>query len=195
MRLSAPSAVRNRGPILAVLRRRLPAAGVVLEVASGTGEHVSHFAEALPGLIWQPTDPAADRRASVDDWCAGLANVRAAVGLDTTADEWPVAQADAVVCINMIHIAPWAAATGLVRGAARVMGPGGVLALYGPYRWAGRDMEPGNVAFDVDLKRRNPAWGLREVEAVSALAAAAGFSAPEVVAMPSDNLMLVFQRR
>ena len=194
-RLSAPSALRNRGPILDVLRKHLPASGLVLEIASGTGEHVAHFAEALPGLMWQPTDPEPDRCASIDAWAAGLANVHPAVPLDTTAPNWPVPQADAVLCINMIHIAPWAAAQGLVAGAARLLGADGLLALYGPYRWAGRPMEPGNAAFDADLRRRNPAWGLREVEAVAALAGASGFAAPGVVAMPSDNLMLLFRRQ
>jgi SAM-dependent methyltransferase len=194
MRLSAPSALRNRGPILEVLRGCLPTAGVVLEIASGTGEHVSHFAAALPELNWQPTDPEPDRCASIDAWSAGLPNVGLAIALDTTATDWPVTHVDAVLCINMIHIAPWAAAEGLIAGTARVLAPGGVLALYGPYRWAGREMEPGNAAFDADLRRRNPAWGLREVESVAKLAAASGFGPPEIMAMPSDNLMLVFRR-
>jgi SAM-dependent methyltransferase len=193
-RLSAPSALRNREPILDVLRDHLPTAGLVLEIASGTGEHVAHFAVALPELIWQPTDPEPDRRASIDAWAAALPNVRPAVPLDTAAADWPIPQADAVLCINMIHIAPWPAAEGLVAGAGRLLGPGGLLVLYGPYRRAGQPMEPGNAAFDADLRRRNPAWGLREVGAVVALTAASGFGQPEIVAMPSDNLMLVFRR-
>jgi SAM-dependent methyltransferase len=193
-RLSAPSALRNRGPILDVLHNHLPSTGTVLEIASGTGEHVAHFAAALPELLWQPTDPESDRRASIDAWTAGLSNVRPAIPLDSTAADWPLPRADAVLCINMIHIAPWTAAEGLVAGAARVLGPGGLLALYGPYRRAGQPMEPGNAAFDAELRRRNPAWGLREVEAVTALAAASGFGLPDIVAMPSDNLMLLFRR-
>ena len=193
-RLSAPSALRNRDPILDVLRAHLPATGMVLEIASGTGEHVAHFAAALPALTWQPTDPEISRCASIDAWAAGLPNVRPAIPLDTTAPDWPVPDADAVLCINMIHIAPWTAAESLVAGAARLLRTDGLLALYGPYRWANRPMEPGNAAFDADLRRRNPAWGLREVEAVAALAAASGFAAPSLVTMPSDNLMLLFRR-
>ncbi|MCI0753700.1 DUF938 domain-containing protein [Teichococcus vastitatis] len=193
-RRSAPSALRNREPILRALRPHLPAGGLVLEVASGTGEHVAHLAAALPGLRWQPTEPDDANRASIDAWCAGLPNVLPALPLDAAAAGWPVARADAVLCINMIHIAPWAAAQGLVAGAARVLPAGGLLALYGPYRRRGRPMEPGNAAFDADLRRRDPAWGLREVEAVAELAAAAGFGPPGVVAMPADNLTLLFRR-
>ena len=193
-RLSAPSAARNRGPILDVLRRCLPAEGTVLEVASGTGEHVSFFAAALPGLWWQPTDPDAERRASIDAWAAGLPNVAAAVALDAAAVPWSVAEVDAVLCINMIHIAPVAALQGLVAGAAGVLRPGGVLVLYGPFRRAGQAMEAGNAAFDADLRARNPAWGLRVLEDVAAVAGAAGFGAPAVEAMPSDNLVVVFRR-
>ena len=193
-RLFAPSAARNRGPILQALRPHLPATGTVLEVASGTGEHVAYFAAALPGLHWHPTDLAAERRASIDAWAAGLPNIRPAIALDATAPDWPLARADAVLCINMIHIAPWAAAEGLVAGAARVLAPGGLLALYGPYRQAGQPMAPGNAAFDAELRGRNPAWGLRRVEAVAALAVAAGFGPPLVEAMPANNLLLLFRR-
>ncbi len=192
-RLFSPAAVRNRGPILEVLRHHLPAAGKVLEVASGTGEHVTHFAEALPNLVWQPTDRTADSFASIDAWANGRTNVLPACMLDAQAEAWPVRQAAAVLCINMIHIAPWPAAVGLVSGAARILPPGGLLALYGPFRRGGQDLEPGNVAFDADLQSRNTAWGLREVETVSALAADAGFGGPDVVEMPADNLMLLFR--
>jgi SAM-dependent methyltransferase len=195
IRLSAPSALRNRAPILEVLRTHLPPTGMVLEIASGTGEHVVHFAEALPSLGWQPTDPEPDRCASIDSWAAGLPNIRPAIPLDTTAPDWPIPYADAVLCINMIHIAPWTAAEGLIAGAARILPQGGLLALYGPYRRAGQPMEPGNAAFDADLRRRNPAWGLRTVETVAALAAASGFDGPAVEPMPADNLMLLFRRR
>lgn len=190
----SPSAARNRDPILQALRPRLPAAGLVLEVAGGTGEHCAHLAAALPGLRFQPTDPDPDALASMDAWCGGLPNVRPALALDAAAADWPVAAADAVLCINMIHIAPWAAAVGLVAGAARVLPPGGVLALYGPYMRGGRHTGPGNVAFDADLRARNPAWGIRGLEDVAALAAAAGFGAPEIIGMPADNLVLVFRR-
>jgi SAM-dependent methyltransferase len=193
-RLSAPSAIRNRDPILAVLRAHLPSTGTVLEIASGTGEHTIHFAAALPGLDWRPTDPEPDRRASIDAWAADLPNIHPAVPLETSAQDWPIDRADAVLCINMIHIAPWDASEGLVAGAARLLAPGGLLALYGPYRRAGLPMEPGNAAFDADLRRRNPAWGLREVETVAALAATSGFGPPTIEAMPADNLMLLFRR-
>ncbi len=194
-RLSAPSALRNRDPILSVLRAHLPSSGIVLEIASGTGEHITHFAAALPSLDWQPTDPEPDRRASIDSWAATQPNVRPAIPLDATAPVWPITHADAVLCINMIHIAPWIAAEGLIAGAARLLPPGGLLALYGPYRRAGQPMEPGNAAFDADLRRRDPAWGLREVETVAALATASGFEPPALETMPADNLMLLFRRR
>jgi SAM-dependent methyltransferase len=194
LRLDSPSALRNRGPILEVLRGWLPSAGTVLEVASGSGQHVAHFAAALADLCWQPSDPVAEHRASIDAWCAGLANVLPAVDLDATAADWPIRAADAVLCINMIHIAPWAAAEGLLAGAGRVLPPGGKLAIYGPFRRAGREMEPSNAAFDADLRRRDPAWGLREIESVAALAAGFGFSAPDIVSMPANNLTLLFRR-
>ena len=190
----SPSTARNRGPILDALRPRLPAAGLLLEVASGTGEHCAYLAAALPGLTFQPTDPDVDALASINAWCGGLPNVRPALALDAAAAKWPVTAADAVLCSNMIHIAPWAAAEGLMAGAARVLPPGGVLALYGPYMRGGRHTGPGNVAFDADLRGRNPAWGIRGLEDVAALAAAAGFGAPEVLQMPADNLIVVFGR-
>ncbi|MDT7951319.1 MAG: DUF938 domain-containing protein [Acetobacteraceae bacterium] len=193
-RLSAPSAARNREPILQAVGPSLPAAGLILEVASGTGEHVAFFAAARPALTWQPSDPDLDRRASIDAWTAGLPNVRPACALDAAAAAWPVAHADGVLCINMIHIAPWSAAEGLFAGAARVLPPGGVLALYGPYRRQGQPMEPGNAAFDADLRRRDPAWGLRTLETVTGLALSCGFAAPDVIAMPADNLTLLFRR-
>jgi SAM-dependent methyltransferase len=193
-RLSYPSASRNRDPILQVLLAHLPPSGLVLEIASGTGQHVAAFAAALPGLRWQPTDPMAEHRASIDTWAAELANVRTALDLDATAPDWPIDHADAVLCINMIHIAPWAATLGLVTGASRVLGPGGALILYGPFRRAGMKMEPGNAAFDADLRDRNPEWGLREIEEVAKVAADGGFGAPIIVAMPSNNHMLLFRR-
>jgi hypothetical protein len=194
-KLYAPSVARNRDPILNVLRANLPASGLILEVASGTGEHIAHFATALPGLRWQPTELDAERRVSIDAWTAGLSNVMPAISLDAMETQWPVRQADVVLCINMIHITPWAAAEGLVAGAARLLPIGGLLILYGPYRRAGIPMEPSNSAFDADLRSRNPDWGLREVEAVVPLATAAGFDTPVIRQMPSNNLMLMFPRR
>ena len=193
-RLSAPATARNRAPILDVLRAHLPPAGLVLEIASGTGEHVAHFAAALPALQWQPTDPVPEYRASISAWSAGLPNVLPPLPLDATETPWPIQHADAVLCINMIHIAPWPAAEALIAGAARILPPGGLLALYGPYRRAGQPMEPGNAHFDADLRSRNPAWGLREVETVTGRATNAGFGPPAIVTMPANNLMLLFHR-
>lgn len=196
-RRRAPATVRNRGPILDVLRSALPEHGLVLEVASGTGEHVVHFAAALgPRLVWQPSDPDAEARASIDAWVAdaGLANVRPAIALDVTAARWPVERADAVLAVNMIHIEPWTAAVGLVGGAARVLPSGGLLYLYGPFRRDGRHTAPSNAAFDEGLRRQDPAWGVRDLEAVAALAVGAGFDAPEVLTMPANNLSLLFRR-
>jgi hypothetical protein len=196
MRRHAPATARNRQPILDVLRQHLPEAGLVLEVASGSGEHVMHFAQALPRLIFQPSDPDSDARASIDDWAreSGLPNVRAAVALDAQQPTWPVEQADAVLCCNMIHIAPWPAATGLIAGAGRLLSRDGLLYLYGPYRRGGRHTAPSNEAFDGDLRRRNPAWGVRDLEAVAACADENGFGAPQIVEMPANNLSLVFRR-
>lgn len=196
MKREAPAAARNRQPILEVLRPRLPARGLVLEVASGTGEHAVHFAAALPGLDFQPSDPDAAARASIDAWRAdsGLPNLRPALALDAAAPAWPIEAADAILCCNMIHISPWASAVGLVGGAGRILPPGGLLYLYGPYRREGRHTAPSNEAFDADLKRRNPAWGVRDLEAVAALAAAAGLAGPEVVQMPANNLSVVFRK-
>jgi SAM-dependent methyltransferase len=195
-RLFAPSARRNREPILAVLERSLPRAGLALEVASGSGEHVVHFAGRLPGLAFQPSDPDPAARASIDAWVAasGLANVRPALALDAASRDWPLERADAVLCINMIHIAPWRAAEGLVAGAARLLGAGGVLYLYGPYQRGGAHIAPSNEAFDADLRARNPEWGVRDLDDVAALAAGAGFGEPEIVAMPANNLSVVFRR-
>jgi SAM-dependent methyltransferase len=195
-RLFFPATARNRAPILDVLRRHLPARGVVLETASGSGEHVAWFAPHFPDLVFQPSDPDPAARASIDAWAAasGAANIRPALALDAAAPSWPIEAADAVLAINMIHIAPWAAAEGLVAGAARVLRPGGVLYLYGPYRRAGRHTAPSNAEFDAGLRARDPRWGVRDLEAVAALAAAAGFDPPAVEAMPANNLSLIFRR-
>jgi SAM-dependent methyltransferase len=196
-RLHHPHVVRNRDPILAVLKRVLPPRGLVLEVASGSGEHAAFFAAALPRLAWQPSDPDPRARASIAafrDSGAAL-NLLPPLDLDvTTAAAWPVARAAAVVCINMIHIAPWSACAGLIAGAGRILGAGGVLYLYGPYKRAGTHTAPSNAEFDLGLRARNPEWGVRDLEAVAELANAAGFSGPAVEAMPANNLSLVFRR-
>lgn len=193
----APSAARNRTPIFDVLRRYLPKRGLVLEIASGTGEHVTRFAKASSvDVVFQPSDPDPDARASINAWTAslGLQNVRAALALDVTANEWPIAEAAAVLCINMIHIAPWAATIGLVKGSARILRDGGMLYLYGPYRRNHQHAAPSNAAFDQDLRTRNPDWGVRDLEAVAELAAAHGFSPPLIEAMPANNFSVIFRR-
>ena len=196
-RRHAPAAARNRDPILSVLRAVLPSAGLVLEVASGTGEHAAHFARALPGLRWQPSDPEAAARASIAAWreAEGLPNLLAPLALDAAAAPWPLEQADAVLCINMVHISPWTATEGLMAGATRLLPPAGPLVLYGPYRRAGHPIEPSNQAFDEDLRRRDPRWGLRGVEDVRACADASGLDLETITEMPANNLCLVFRKR
>ena len=197
-RQHAPSVARNRDPIWEVLKPELPRRGLVLEVASGSGEHTVHFAKrAAPELTFQPSDLDAAARASIDAWAAaeGLSNVRPALALDATAETWPVARADVVLCFNMIHIAPWEAAVGLIAGAGRVLEPGGLLFLYGPFKREGRHTAPSNAAFDRDfLKARNPAWGVRDLEAVAALAQASGFGAAQPHEMPANNLSVLWRK-
>jgi SAM-dependent methyltransferase len=195
-RRMAPATERNREPILAVLRNVLPARGTVLEIASGTGQHATHFAAALPGLTWQPSDPDPAARASIAAWTAhaGLANVRAPLALDVCRQPWGIDAADAVVCINMIHIAPWAAAEALFAGAGKLLGPGGVLFLYGPYRRGGAHTAPSNAAFDAQLRATDPDWGVRDMEAVIALGEAQGMRCDEPVPMPANNFCLVLRK-
>jgi SAM-dependent methyltransferase len=197
MRQHAPAAERNREPILAVLREILPPCGLVLEIASGTGQHVTHFAAALPRLAWQPSDPDADARASVAAWTehAGLSNVRAPLELDVERTPWEIDAAQAVLCINMVHISPWTATQALFDGANRLLGSGGVLYLYGPYRRYGAHTAPGNEVFDQQLRSRNPAWGVRDMETVVGLGDGRGFVCAEPVAMPANNFSLVFTKR
>lgn len=192
----APATQRNRDPILAVLREVLPAQGLVLEVASGSGEHAVHFAAAFPNLTFQPSDPDPAALASIDAWAneSALPNLRPAIRLDAMAPRWPVTQADAILCINMIHISPWAATEGLVRQAGQLLPAGGPLYLYGPYRQHDVPLAASNAVFDDSLRRRNPKWGLRELEAVAELARAAGFGEPAVTAMPANNLSVVFRK-
>jgi cyclopropane fatty-acyl-phospholipid synthase-like methyltransferase len=192
----APATARNREPILEVLRRVLPASGTVLEIASGSGEHAVFLARHLPGITWQPSDLDADARASIDAWRRGeaLDNVATPLAIDARAAEWGIERADAVVCINMVHISPWEATEGLIRGAARLLPSGGVLYLYGPYRIDGRDTAPSNLAFDESLRARNPDWGVRHAAGVQRLAAAAGLELVEIVDMPANNFSLVFRK-
>jgi SAM-dependent methyltransferase len=194
-RRSAPAAQRNRKPIAKVLREWLPPSGLVLEVASGTGEHAADFAHAFPALEWQPSDIHPDALASIAEWraAAALANLRPPLRIDAGEPDWPIDQAAAVISINMVHISPWQSALGLIAGAARVLPPGAPLILYGPWRRAGRPVEPTNLAFDADLCRRDPAWGLRLVEEFAA-AAEPLFDLAAIRQMPANNLMLLFRR-
>ena len=196
MRHFAPATRRNREPILDVLRGALPASGLVLELAAGSGEHAVHFARALPALTFQPTDPAAAALASIAAWTAaeGLTNIRPPLALDAAAWPWPLTAADAIICINMIHISPWRATEGLMRGAAALLPPGAPLFLYGPYRRAGVETATSNEDFDRDLRSRNPEWGLRDLADVVALARSRGFSDPVVTEMPANNLGVVFRK-
>jgi len=194
---STPSAERNKGPILDVLARVLPRRGLVLEIASGTGQHVMHFAKALPDLTWQPSDPDAELRESIALRVREeqRANVKSPIDLDVTKLPWPLRAADAVLAINMIHIAPWSATLALFQGAEALLSREDVLFLYGPYRRFGRHISEGNAQFDLDLRAQNPEWGVRDLEAVSDVAAGSGFALAEIVEMPANNLSLVFNRR
>lgn len=195
--LLSPAVARNRDPILDVLRRHLPDRGTVLEIAAGTGEHAAYFAPHFPHLIWQPTDLDPDALASIEAHRATVnaPNLRAPIALDVTAPSWPLTRADAVISINMIHIAPWTAAQGLMAGALWLLPAGGVLYLYGPFKENGLHTAPSNAAFDESLKARDPAWGVRDAGDVRALAERHGFDFVERVAMPANNLSLVFRRR
>ena len=195
----ASSAERNSGPIIGVLREVLPAAGRVLEIASGTGQHAVAFARAFPGIEWQPSDPDAAARASVAAWLSaeGLGNAASPLAIDTTAPGWQAGVAprpDAILCINMIHIAPWAACEGLLRGAGRLLPPGGVLYLYGPYMRDGRHTAPSNETFDASLRARNPEWGVRDLAAVADCAGISGLTLERAVDMPANNLSVIFRR-
>lgn len=196
LRRHSPAAERNRGPILAELQRVLPARGLMLEIASGTGQHAAWCSAGLPGWEWLPTDFEAASLPSIEAWCAGLDRVRAPLQLDVLQPQWPgvPAQVDAVFCANMIHIAPWACCAGLMQGAARHLSAQGLLVTYGPYLEDGVQTSPGNLAFDADLRARNPAWGVRRREDVAHVAAQAGFALRERVAMPANNLLLVWGR-
>ena len=194
---TSPATARNRGPILEVLRRALPKRGWVLEIAAGAGEHAAFLAPAFPGLQWQPSDADPLALASIRAWreAAGAPNLRDPILLDVTDPaDWPEDPYEAVVCINMIHISPWVATEGLMEGAARVLTLGGLLYVYGPFREGGRHTAPTNEAFDESLKVRDPAWGVRDLEEVTALAARQGLALAERVPMPANNLSLLFRR-
>ena len=193
-RRHSPAAERNRAAILTELQRVLPPRGLLLEIASGTGQHAAHCSPGLSGWQWQPSDFNAETLPSIRTWCAGIDNVRAPLQLDVLASEWVGVpeQVDAVFCANMIHAAPWECCGGLMRGAARHLSPQGVLVTYGPYLEDGVETSPGNLGFDVDLRMRHAGWGLRRREDVEREAAQAGLVLRERVAMPTNNLLLVW---
>jgi len=196
-RRSAPHVARNRGPILDALRQLLAKTGLVLEIASGTGEHAVFLARQLPALDWQPSDPDPVMRASIAAWAADarLSNLRPPLDLDATRPDWPIAAADAILCCNMIHIAPWAAAVGLIAEAARILPMGGPLILYGPFARGGRHTAPSNELFDAWLKARNAEWGVRDLDTVAETAAGHGLVLAEIADMPANNMVVAFRRQ
>lgn len=195
--LHFPATRRNRDPILAALGRVLPSSGLVLEIASGSGEHAAYFARRLPGILWQPSDRDPDLIASIVAHAAasGAPNLRAPLLLDVRYPEWPVAAAAAVVAVNMIHVAPWGDCLALLAGAARLLPPDGPLFLYGPFRRDGRHTAPSNAAFDRSLRAQNPGWGVRDLEAVADAADACRLALGEIIEMPANNLGVAFRRR
>jgi SAM-dependent methyltransferase len=194
---TAPAVARNREPILQVLRDRLPSPVQVLEIASGTGEHAAWFSRALPAVTWQPTDHDPVALESIAAWrdTMALPNLLPPLQLDAAAETWPVTHVDVVIAINLVHIAPWVTTQGLIAGAARVLTSGGLLFLYGPFRERGVHTAAGNASFDADLRAHNPSWGVRALEEISELAVRHGFEAPKRIAMPANNLSVVFRRR
>ncbi len=196
MKRHAPATARNRDPIAAVLAEELPDAGLVLEVASGSGEHAVHFARTFPFLAWQPSDPVPAAMASIEAWRAesGLENLLPPIAFDAAAAAWPIVAADALVCCNMAHISPPAATEGLIAGAGRLLPLGAPLVLYGPFLETGVETVPSNLAFDADLRARDPRWGLRRVDWIDDLAEAQGLERTRRVAMPANNLCLVYCR-
>ena len=196
MRLRFPATARNRDPILAVLRDVLPAHGDVLEIASGSGEHIVHFAAALPGLRFFPTDVDPEALASIDAWREheNLTNVMPATALDVRDATWPIERVDAILCSNMIHISPWEATLGLLDGAARIVSAGGLLVLYGPFMRDGKHTAESNAVFDASLRSRDPAWGVRDLRDVQMQAEQRAFALEKTVQMPANNLTVIFRR-
>ncbi len=197
MKLVFPAPERNKQPILEVLKRVLPSSGIVLELASGSGQHAVFFAEQFPGLQWFPSDLAPEHLASIAEYVseAKLPNLHLPRRIDVLDSEWGIDSAAVIYNANLIHIAPWECTVGLVKGAARTLVTGGLLCIYGPYRIGGVDTSPSNAAFDADLKARDPRWGVRDLEAVVSLAAEFGLRLVERVAMPSNNQTLIFERQ
>ncbi|MGJ0395876.1 MAG: DUF938 domain-containing protein [Methylocystis sp.] len=195
-RLFASSTARNRGPILDVLREILPTTGLALEIASGAGEHVAYFAADFPHVTFCPSDPSAEARESIAAWiaAAGAANIRAPLALDVERFPWPIGAADAMICINMIHISPWRATEALFEGARGTLPENAPLYLYGPYRRGGAHTAPSNAEFDASLRARNASWGVRDLDEVAEVARGKGFGDPQVVEMPANNLSVIFRR-
>lgn len=191
----APATLRNREPILAVLQQELVASGLLLEIASGSGEHAVFLSAALPDWQWQPSDPDAEAVASIAAWRAedGARNLLAPMVLDASARSWPASAADAILCVNMVHISPWAATQGLFRGGQSLLAAGAPLILYGPYIEDDVPTAPSNLEFDASLKSRDPEWGIRNLADVDTLAAQHGFARSRRVQMPANNLMLVYR--
>ena len=196
MKRHAPATARNLEPLTEVLAEELPASGLVLEIASGSGEHAVFLARRFPSVDWQPSDHDAEALASVDAWAAegGCANLRPAIALDAAQADWPIAGADAVLCVNMVHISPWDAAVGLFAGAGRILASGAPLLLYGPFIEPDQETAPSNLAFDQSLKQRNSEWGLRNTADLDRLAADHGLRRTARHAMPANNLALVYRR-
>jgi SAM-dependent methyltransferase len=192
----APAAERNRQPILEVLKRALPATGLVLEVASGTGQHAEFFAERIPNLRWQPSDASPEALSSIEAWVgqSGRENLLPPIELDVRRAPWPIDAANAVLCINMIHISPWESSEALFRGAGALLTTGSPLVTYGPYRLHGAHTAPSNAAFDESLRSRDPRWGIRDIDELSELAVRTGFTLRERVEMPANNMTLIWSR-
>jgi len=200
LRLQAPAAQRNRDLIADVLAKALRPTGLILEIASGSGEHCLRFAERFPEAVLQPSDPSPRARGSIDAWAevaaqtSGVTNIKIALDLDASKPDWPIQSADAMICINMIHISPWEATLGLFKGAAKYLTAGGTLVTYGPYMREGAHTSEGNRAFDLDLRAENPQWGIRSIEALDDVAKANGLAMTDVIDMPSNNFCLIFRK-
>lgn len=195
-KLCWPAPERNKGPILEVLARVLPAKGRLLEVASGTGQHAAYFAERLPGLMVQPSDVSPANLESIRAWVSevGLPNLLEPIELDVTREPWPTEPVDAIFSANLVHIAPWSTAEALIRGVGRHLGPEGIFAIYGPFKLAGEHTSDSNRTFDEDLRRRDPSWGVRDAEVIIERAAQVGLGFLERVQMPANNQTLLFAR-
>jgi SAM-dependent methyltransferase len=195
-RLTSPSAARNKEPIATVLSQVLPRSGLVLEVGSGTGEHAVHFARVMPHLAWQATEQDEECLRSICAWVATetQANLRQPLYLDVIDAQWPIEAADAIICINMIHIAPWTATQGLLRGSSRILPPAGLLCLYGPYRVGGKHSSASNRAFDAQLRAIKAEWGVRDLDAVSNEARAFNIELERTFELPANNLIAIFRK-